>query len=248
MNRTFSMFFRGAAIALGTGLFAMACVEQPAQDLKPAPAPIDDPTQDFENQPGVFAGGEDNTASHMGDLSDFGAKDPFEILAQRQEEGPAEIRTRMHSCQKLQNAALRNVLASLGVNMDATGADPPTAGDLFQAGGSALGAASYDARVGEAITWSAAGAAKLFDILVQASPEIIANLPNAEQCKIDGVGVEMFDAQNKCNADAITCITGRPAMADHVAICNGIVTKASTVDKGKRIAVASIMAAAFSCE
>lgn len=154
----------------------------------------------------------------------------------------------MHSCQKLQNAALRNALTSLGVNMDATGADPPTAGDLFQAGGSALGAASYDARVGEAITWSAAGAAKLFDILVQAAPEIIANLPNAEQCKIDGVGVEMFDAQNKCNADAITCITGRPAMADHVAICNGIVTKASTVDKGKRIAVASIMAAAFSCE
>jgi hypothetical protein len=139
------------------------------------------------------------------------------------------------------------VLESLGVNMDATG-DPPTAGQLLQAGGGALGAASYDARVGESIVWSASGAAKLFDIFVQAAPEIIANLPNVEQCKVDGVGVAMFDDQNKCNADAIACITGRPATDSHVAVCNTIVTKASSVDKGKRIAVATIMAGALSCE
>jgi hypothetical protein len=247
MNSTFSMFFRGAAIALGVGLVAMACVEEPAGNLKPAPTPIDDPTKDFENQPGVFAGGEDNTQSHMGDLGDFGAKDPFEILAQRQEEGPAEIRTRLHSCQKLQNTALRNVLTSLGVNIDATDTIP-TAGQLLQSGGGALGAATYDARVGEAVVWSAAGAAKLFDIFVQAAPEIIANLPNVDQCKVDGVGVAMFNDQNQCNADAIACITGRPATDSHVAICNGIVTKASSVDKGKRIAVATIMAGALSCE
>ena len=34
----------------------------------------------------------------------------------------------------------------------------------------ALGAANYDARVGETIVWSSAGAAKLFDIFVQAAP------------------------------------------------------------------------------
>lgn len=247
MNLIFSKFFRGATIALGMGVLTAACVADPSTNLKPAPEPIDDPTTKFENQPGVFAGGENNTQSHMGDLSDFGAKDPFEILAQRQEEGPAEIRTRLHSCQKLQNTALRNVLQSLGVNIDATG-NPPTAGELYQAGGSALGAASYDARVGEAVVWSAAGAAKLFDIFVQAAPEIIANLQNVDQCKVDGVGVSMFNDQNQCNADAISCITGRPASADHVAICNAIVTKASSVDKGKRIAVATIMAGALSCE
>ncbi len=247
MNSTLSMFLRGAAIALGTGLVAVACVEQPSSDLKPKAPPIDDPTADFANQPGVFAGDENNTHSHMGDLGEFGSKDPFAILAQRQEEGPIEIRTRLHSCQKLQNASLRNVLTSLGVNMDATG-DPPTAGQLIGAAGGALGAESYDARVGEAIVWSAAGAAKLFDIFVQAAPEIIANLPNVDQCKVDGVGVEMFDAQNRCNADAITCITGRPATDSHVAICNKVVTSASSVDKGKRIAVGTIMAGAFSCE
>jgi hypothetical protein len=247
MNRNFSTFLRGAAIALGTGLVAMACVEQPSGDLKPVVTPIDDPTDDFANQPGVFAGGEDNTQSHMGDLGDFGAKDPFEILAQRQEEGPLEIRTRLHSCQKLQNTALRNVLESLGVNMDATG-NPPTAGQLLQAGGGALGAASYDARVGESVVWSAAGAAKLFDIFVQAAPEIIANMPNVAQCQVDGVGVEMFNAANQCNADAIACITGRPATDGHFAICNKVVSSASSVDKGKRIAVATIMAGALSCE
>ena len=36
--------------------------------------------------------------------------DPFEVLKQREEEGPPEIRARLHSCQKLQVRALRNTL------------------------------------------------------------------------------------------------------------------------------------------
>ncbi|MDI3283696.1 hypothetical protein [Polyangium sp. 15x6] len=248
MNRIISTFLRGAPLALAAGLFATACVQEPPSGNLSRPDPvIDDPTTDFENQPGVFAGDEDNTHSHMGDLGEGVFKDPFEVLAQRQEEGPPEVRTRLHSCQKLQNNALQNVLTSLGVNIDAT-AQVPTAGQLFKGGGGALGAASYDARVGEAVVWSAAGAAKLFDIFVQAAPEIIANLPNVDQCKVDGVGVEMFDANNQCNRDAIACITGRPATDSHVAICNKVVTSASDVEKGKRIAVGTMMAAAHSCE
>lgn len=248
MNRFISIFTRGAPLALAAGLFATACVEQPPSNNLSRPAPvIDDPTTDFENQPGVFAGDEDNTHSHMGDLGNGVYKDPFEVLAQRQEEGPPEVRTRLHSCQKLQNAALQNVLVSLGVNIDATD-DVPTAGQLYKGGTGALGAASYDARVGEAIVWSAAGAAKLFDIFVQAAPEIITNLPNVEQCKVDGVGVEMFDANDQCNKDAISCIMGRPATDSHVAICNKVVASASTVEMGKRIAVGTMMAAAHSCE
>lgn len=248
MDRNISIFLRGAPVVLAVGILGMACVEQPndIQNVPPAPV-IDDPTQDDNNQPGNFSGGEDNTASHMGDLGDGVFKDPFEVLAQRMEEGPPEVRTRLHSCQKVQNTSLTNLLTSLGVNVDATG-DPPTAGQLLKGGGGALGAASYDSRVGEQIVWSAAGAAKLFDIFVQAAPEIITNLPNVDQCKVDGVGVEMFDANNQCNADAIACITGRPATASHVAICNKVVTSASSVDKGKRIAVATMMAAAHSCE
>jgi hypothetical protein len=247
MNRTISIFLRGAPVVLAVGLAGAACVEQPTDNLAKPTVVIDDPTKDPGNEPGAFAGGEDNTQSHMGDLGDGVFKDPFEVLAQRMEEGPPEVRTRLHSCQKLQNTSLRNLLTSLGVNMDATG-DPPTAGQLLNGGTSALGAANYDARVGEGIVWTAAGAAKLFDIFVQAAPEIINNLPNADQCKVDGVGPSMFDASNQCNADAIACITGRPATPSHVAICNKVVTSASDVEKGKRIAVATLMSAAHSCE
>ncbi len=246
MIRTILILSRGAPAALAVGLCGAACVDSSSEGRETGPC-IDDPTQAFENQPGVFAGGEDNTASHMGDLGDGRYRDPFDILSQRKEEGPPEVRTRLHSCQKLQIAALSNLLVSLGVNLGAVG-DPPTAGQLVKAGGSALGAASYDARVGEAIVWTAAGAAKLFDIFVQAAPEIIANLPNVEHCKVNGFGPSMFGANNQCNADALTCIMGRTATAEHVAVCNDTVTAASDIEKGKRIAVAAAMAAAHSCE
>src|SRR5690348_7570474 len=115
MDRNVSIFLRGAPVVFGVGLLGMACVEQPndIQNVRPRPV-IDDPTQDDNNQPGNFAGGEDNTASHMGDLGDGVFKDPFEVLAQRMEEGPPEVRTRLHSCQKVQNTSLTNLLTSLG--------------------------------------------------------------------------------------------------------------------------------------
>jgi hypothetical protein len=153
----------------------------------------------------------------------------------------------MHSCQKVTYTTLDAILRGFGVDMDATG-DPPTAGQLFKAGGGALGVANYDARVGEAIVWTAAGAAKLFDIFVQAAPEIIANLPTVPQCQIDGVGPAMFDDDDRCNEDAVTCLIGRPATADDLAICTSLVTSASDVEKGKTIAVAALLSAAHSCE
>jgi hypothetical protein len=58
----------------------------------------------------------------------------------------------------------------------------------------------------------------------------------------------MFDDANQCNKDAITCLIGKPATPDHVALCSNVVKSASTIDKGKNIAVATLLAAAFSCE
>src|SRR5690606_35698553 len=86
---------------------------------------------------GKYAGGEENTHSHEDDLSLEGGKDPFEVLEQRQEEGPPEIRTRLHSCNKIQNQALRTILVSLGVDIDADG-NPDPAGELFRKGRDAL--------------------------------------------------------------------------------------------------------------
>jgi hypothetical protein len=236
------------AVAL-TGVLGCA-TDPPSTLLLPTEAPVkisDDPTKAIPEKPGAYSGGEDNTFDHMAGLGADGARDPFQVLAERQEEGPPEIRTRLHSCQKVQYTAVRTTLESFGVNIDATG-DPPTAGQLWKAGGGALGVANYDARVGETLVWSASGAAKLFDIFVQAAPEIIANISAAPQCQIDGVGPDMFDAENRCVADAVTCLIGRPASPEHLAVCDSIVESGSDIDTGKKIAVATLLSAAHSCE
>jgi len=238
---------RMASLALLAGL--AACAEVPT-GLKPSSKdqPFhEDPSKGQAEQPGPYNGGAKNTFDHFADIGEFGARDPFDILAQREEEGPAEVRTRLHSCQKIPYATLGSLLSSLGVDLAATGT-PRTAGELYKAGAGALGAANYDARVGEGITWSAAGAAKLFDIFVQAAPEVIANLESVDQCKIDGVGPKMFDAEDRCNPDALACIMGRPASQTQVDVCSHLVQQASSVEAGKNIAVATILAATHSCE
>lgn len=235
-------------LALSASLLIGCESEQPAAISNP-PGGVgkDDPTKSIPEQPAPFSGGDQNTFDHFNDLGANGARDPFDILAQRQEEGAPEIRTRLHSCQKLQNTAVQSLLQAFNIDLTATG-DPKPAGQLFTEGKGALGAANYDSRVGETITWSSAGAAKLFDIFVQAAPEIIANMSTVEQCQVGGVGVEMFDASDNCNKDAISCLIGVPATVDHVAICNSAVKSASAVDKGKAIAVAALLSAAYSCE
>ena len=207
----------------------------------------DDPTTGNESSTQTPAAGPKNTFDHMNDLGEQGGKDPFQVLAQRQEEGAPEIRTRLHSCQKLRVQTLRNVLTTFGVNLDATGT-PETAGELLNKGADALGGANYSARVGEANTWTNSGATKLHDIFVQAAPEIIAAMPTLEHCMLDGVGVAMFVDNNECNADALSCLIGRPATPEHVAVCNHAVTSATSIAKGKIIAVAAILSAAHTCE
>jgi hypothetical protein len=239
-----------AGLSFALSASALGCVGQAPSDLKPETKTkkfTEDPTTDPAQKPGATVGGELNTFNHMADLGTSGGRDPFDILAQRQEEGPPEVRTRLHSCQKLQITALRNLLASIGVDLDAT-SNPPSAGQLIKGGTGALGAANYDARVGESIVWTSAGAAKLFDIFVQAAPEIIANISKMPQCQIDGVGPEMFNADDTCNADALSCITGRPVTQEHVDICSNLVSSASDLDTGKKIAVATVLSAAHSCE
>lgn len=237
-----------SAFGAGLTLFATAGCEDRPNGLSGKPDKfVEDPSKQIPEIPGAFAGGEKNTFDHSSSLGEDAPKDAQAVLAQRKEEGPPEIRTRMHSCQKIQVATLRSMLESFGVNMDATG-NPPTAGQLLKSGTQALGAANYDARVGESIVWTAAGAAKYFDILVQAAPEIIANLPNVQQCQVNGAGPQVFDADNKCVEDALTCLMGRPATAQHVAICNSIVQSASNIETGKNIAIATLLSAAHSCE
>jgi hypothetical protein len=197
----------------------------------------------------------DNTFDHFNDPGSSGTKDPFEILKERAEEGPPEVRTRLHSCTKVAYGPLGDFLTSRGVNLKATSSSgPKTAGQLYTQGGDALGVAKFDAREGEAYFHTTASATKLFDIFVQAAPEIIANIQNVDACKYNGQGKPMFDPMTgKCTFEALSCIMGRPATADDLTVCNLLVEQAdpnnpADLTTKRNIAVAVFLSAAHTCE
>jgi len=192
--------------------------------------------------PGSAAGDTGNTFDHPDNQID-----PFAVLQRIQQEGPPEVSSKLHSCQKLKYATLGNILTELGVNMNAT-ANPPSAGQLYKGGMQALGAPNYGARVPEAIENTTAGATKLFDILTQAAQEIIAAMPSQARCKVGGVATQMFDANGKCTRAGITCLQGAPAVQAQVDLCNQAISEASTPQIGQTIAVATILSAQHTCE
>jgi hypothetical protein len=216
------------------------------------PAPVGDPSSGgqaggtsggFGLAPQTSSGGQDNTFNH-----DNGDEiDPFQVLARIQQEGPPEISSRLHSCQKMKYETLGTVLTSLGVDMSKQ-STPPSAGQLYQGGSQAMGAPNYLARVAEATENTTAGATKLFDIFTQAAPEIIAAMPNQAQCQVAGQPTQMFDANGQCTQAGISCLTGAPASQAQVDLCNQALTQASSSALGQQIAVATILAAAHTCE
>ncbi len=201
-----------------------------------------EPTIDENPLPeGNASGGEDNTYDHPN-----ANIDPFELLERLRQEGPPRYSARVHSCPKMKYDTMGALLASRGVNLGNTVA--LSAGRLWRESDQALGAPNYAARQREARELSTATASKLFDIFVQAAPEIIAAMPNRAECQVAGVGVTMFNAENQCNADGIACLIGVPPTASHLELCNLTVQRATDVEKGKQIAVASLLAAAHTCE
>jgi len=172
--------------------------------------------------------------------------DPFDELEQIQRDGPPRYTSRVHGCAKMRYRTLGNLLASRGVDLAAT--TELSAGNLYARGGAALGAPNYAARVRENVELGLATTAKMFDIYVQAAPEIIARLPTRPECQFAGVGAQLFDAANHCLADGVSCLIGVPASATHLEICNQTVRAAADVETGKRLAVAALAAAAHTCE
>ena len=202
----------------------------------------------------MTAGNNGNTFDHFNDPGASGQKDPFEIQKEHDAEGTESVRARMHSCSKLSYAALGDFLMSRGVNLNATSSSgPKTAGELYSNGGDTLGAARFDFREGETYFHTTAGATKLFDIFVQAAPEIIANIASVEACKLNGVGKPMFDATTgECVYESLSCIMGRPAKADDLTLCNLMLAQAkdanTDLNTKRNITVAAFLSAAHTCE
>jgi hypothetical protein len=203
--------------------------------------PVPDPPVGSE----ITVSGVENSFEHFMD-----ERDPFDIIKQKTEEGPPTVSTRLHSCQKVTYQALGALLASRGVDLGAAAkqGQPPTAGQLYRAGAQALGAPNYGARTREPTQLTTAGATKLMDIFIQAAPEIVRAMPGLKSCQIDGKPAQMFDGSGGCTLDGIACLIGAPATQQHVAMCNQVIGRATTTAIGQTIAVASILAAAHTCE
>lgn len=199
---------------------------------------IDDPTT--TPPPGSTTGGDDTTFDH-----DNNSISVWDLIDRLTKEGPPSFTSQMHSCSKVRYQTLGQVLTSVGVNVANTTA--LSAGDLYRSGAAALGAPSYANRIRENIGITTSGASKAFDIFAAAAPEIIAAMPTLQRCTVNGVGSILFDV-NTCRPDGIACLIGAPAQPAHVDFCNLTVSNASSVDIGKKIAVAALLAAAYTCE
>lgn len=171
---------------------------------------------------------------------------PLDVLNRIQQEGPPEITSRLHSCQKMRYATLGKVLGSLGVNLGNNQGN--SAGGLYSNAGQAFGAPNYGARIREALAITTAGTTKLFDIFVAAAPEIITAMPNVGRCKVAGQSTSMFDGQGNCTLAGISCLQGYPATTTEQTLCNSVIGMASSQGVGQTVAVATILAAAHTCD
>ncbi len=189
---------------------------------------------------GQTSGNQTTTFDH-----DNGGISPWDLIDRLEKEGPPKYTSRVHACPKVRVATLANVLTSVGVNV--ANATALSAGDLYNSGANALGASNYANRIRENISITTSGASREFDIFAAAAPEIIANIGTVARCMTGGVGVALFDG-NTCRADGITCLISAPAQAAHLDLCNLSISQASDVTTGKNLAVAALMAAAYTCE
>jgi hypothetical protein len=192
-----------------------------------------------EPPPGSTTGGPDNTFDHAND-----GPSVWDIIDRLSKQGPPKYTSRNHACPKMPIATLGNVLKSVGVDLAATG--QVSAAQLYLTGFNAMGSASYENRVRENMNITTSGASRMFDIFAAAAPETIANMPALARC---GGAAALFDGTtNDCRVDGITCLLGVPAQAAHLDYCNLTVRNATSVDIGKRVAVAAMLAAANTCD
>jgi len=220
----------GFAIILAASVMAPACT-----DSIPAPQP--------PSSGGTTGGDDSTTFNHENNQID-----PFDLLARLQQEGPPSYTSHVHSCQKVRYANLGNVLTAMGMN--ATNTTNLSAGQLYTSGYNALGGPDYANRIRENISVSTSTASREFDIFAAGATETLTALgPSNTFARCPGVQVvDTSTTPATCRPDGITCIIGYPATATHVALCNLTIANASSNTEGQQLAVAAMLAAAYTCE
>jgi hypothetical protein len=251
---------------LAIAMLACAADSGPAQDCPVYPDPEPTPNNNSDEDDGANSTNneEENTsaASNNNEEEEMMEETPPEEEPAPPEEEQyvpdgAEIAARLHGCTKPRYLTLGRMLQTRGVNLNSTGNRPgenaPFAGQLYRDAKDALGVPVFDSRLSEKDKHTTASALKLFDIFIQAAPEIITNIQNQPACQVGGQGHPMFDTNGSCVEESVSCLLGYPATADHMLLCNLIVEKAdpaNTTDvmKKQRIAVATLLSAAHTCE
>lgn len=207
--------------------------------------------------------------------------DPGLLADRAYDEGPIEVASRQHSCSKIKYDTQGNLLIGRGINL-LTGANPNTlpvsftttcpgaSGNLSTTTQSTayvycndrltLGLTNYTGRISESTALNTAAATKIMDLFVTAAVEIVPSTSTglmrltAPACVISGQGAIIFNADNTCNEEGITCLQGYPATADQVALCSRVASQAvaasgfTQVVAGRRLAVATILAGSDVCE
>jgi hypothetical protein len=198
--------------------------------------------------PNGTAGGEDTTFDHSNDPggSAPGADtNPAPEAPNVKVVGSPEVSSRLHACGKITVTSLGKLLASRGLTGGGTRPAGALSGQaIFAQGGTpaALGAANYNGRVPEAPFSSTSAMAKMFDIYTMASYDAVTPTWTAPACP----GVTVIGTDGKFTKDGLSCLMGKPARDEHVAIANDAIAKNPT--DGAKIAIAALLSAAQSCQ
>jgi len=189
------------------------------------------------------AGGEDTTFDHSNDpgAAANGAEFQPPEPAQTRLVGSPEVTSRLHACGKLTLASMSEMITSRALSGSNPGGTQ-SAQQIFAASGPALGAANYPGRVPEAPFASTSAMAKMFDIYTMGSYNVASTTWNAPACP----GTKVIGADGKFTEDGISCLMGKPATPEHVAIANDAIAKNPT--DGAKIAIAAILSAAHTCQ
>lgn len=190
------------------------------------------------------AGAEDSTYSHANDPA--GADTPFPPAdpAAVRAIGSPELTSRLHSCGKLSVTSLGKFLESRGITGTGTRPQQTESGkEIFDKGetAAALGGPNYTGRVPEAPFASTSAVSKMYDIFMMGSYDVIADGWNPPACP----GVKLLQ-DGKFTKDAVSCLIGKPATDEYVAIANDAIVKSPK--DGAQIAVAAMLAAAHTCQ
>lgn len=233
-------------LALLSMLFVSAAGCSSEELLRRTPGPGTDPGVEGVFDPAATVGGTENTFHHPAGIDGVRVADAREVLERMEEEGPPAYRARVHGCRKMRYGTIGRVLDGLGV--DVSEGTTSSAGMMYRGADQALGVANYAARIPETTELTTASASRLFDILVVAAPEIIENVETTDRCTVGTRGVTLFDASGNCTEEGLTCLLGEPATEAHIGLCDQIVDRASSPERGRVLAVASILASMATCE